>query len=96
MTIAYAALHRTLSYRNDDTGLYAAAFIDGTMFFSRQRPSLYDRQARPIPVREVLPDSVVKIKYRVQKGINWMEAIQLVQEPPQESPFDPILGDGHL
>jgi hypothetical protein len=47
MTIAYAALHRTLRYRNEDTNLFVAAFDDGRMFFSRRQPSLYDRQARP-------------------------------------------------
>jgi hypothetical protein len=88
MTIAFAALRRTLRYRDEDMKLFVAAFEDGTMFFSRRQPRLYDQQARPIPVREVLPDAVVKIRYRVQQRINWMEAVQLVREPSQASPFD--------
>ncbi len=96
MTIAYAALHRTLRYRDEDTKLYVAAFTDGTMFFSRRQPPLYDRQARPVPVREVIPGSYVNIRYLVEKGVNWMEAVQLVQEPHLASPFDPVLDDGHL
>ena len=79
MTIAYAALHRTLRYRDEDTKLFVAAFDDGTMFFSDSQPPLYDRRAQPIPMREVLPGSYVKIKYLSERGINWMEAIQLVR-----------------
>jgi hypothetical protein len=96
MTIAYAAVHRTLRYRDEDTKLFVAAFDDGTIFFSHRQPPLYDRQARPIPIREVLPGSYANIKYSIERGINWMEAIQLVREPSLESPFDPIRDDGHL
>jgi hypothetical protein len=95
MTIAYAALHRTLRYRGEDTKLYVAAFDNGRMFFSRNQPPLYDRQARPIPPKEVLPGSYVNIKFAIERGFNLMEAVQVVREPPQESPFDPILDDGH-
>ena len=96
MTIAYAALHRTLRYRDEDTKLFVAAFADGTMFFGHRQPPLYDRRARPIPPREVLPGSYVNIKYLIDRGINWMEAIQLVQEPSLKSPFDPVPDDGHV
>jgi hypothetical protein len=96
MTIAYAALHRTLRYRDEDTRLYVAAFDDGRMFFSYRQPPLYDRQARPIPAREVLPGSFVNIRFAIERGFNLMEAVQLVREPPQESPFDPVPDDGHL
>jgi hypothetical protein len=96
MTVAYAALHRTMLYRHEDTKLFVAAFDDGQMFFARQQPSLFDRQARPVPPREILPGSYVNVKYLIDRGINWIEAVQLVREPPQESPFDPILDDGHL
>ena len=94
MTIAYAALHRTLRYRNEDTNLFVAAFDDGRMFFGRRQPSLYDRQARPIPLMEVLPGSYVNIKFAIERGFNLMEAVQVVREPSQESPFDPIPDDG--
>jgi hypothetical protein len=96
MTIAYAALHRTLRYRDEDTGLFVAAFDDGRMFFSRRQPPLYDRQAERIPVREVLAGSYVNIKHKIERGINLMEAVQLVREPSQEHPFDPVPDDGHL
>lgn len=96
MTIAYAALHERLRYRGDDTGLFVAAFDDGQMFFSRRQPPLYDRQARPIPAREVLPGSYVNIKYAIERGLRLMEAVQVVTEPARDSPFDPVPDDGHL
>jgi hypothetical protein len=96
MTIAYAALHRTRRYRNEDTNLFVAAFDDGRMFFGRRQPSLYDRQARPIPLMEVLPGSYVNIKFAIERGFNLMEAVQVVREPSQEAPFDAIPDDGHL
>ncbi len=96
MTIAYAALHRTLRYRDEDTKLFVAAFEDRTMFFSDRQPPIYDRHARPIPVREILPGSYVNVRFAKRRGVNWMEAVQLVREPLQESPFDPIPDDGHL
>ena len=66
------------------------------MFFSRRQPSLYDRQARPLPVREVLPGSYVNIKFVIERDFNLMEAVQVVREPPLDSPFDPVPDDGHL
>jgi hypothetical protein len=96
MTIAYAALHRTLRYRGDDTCLYVAAFADGEMFFSRRPPALYDRHAKPIPAREVLPGSYANIRYAIERGVNLMEAVQVVTEPPQDFPFDPVPDDGHM
>jgi hypothetical protein len=96
MTIAYAALHERLRYRGENTGLYVAAFEDGRMFFSHRQPPLYDRQARPIPTREVLPGSYVNIKFAIERGFNLMEAVQAVTEPIQDSPFDPVPDDGHL
>lgn len=92
MTIAYAAVHRTLRYRNENTKLYVATLEDGSRFFARHPPDLYDRQACPTPMREVLPGSYVNIRYLVEHGINWMEAVQIVREPSQPSPFDPIAG----
>ena len=96
MTIAYAALHRTLRFRDEDTNLFVAAFDDGRMFFSRRQPPLYDRQARSIPAREVLPGSNVNIKFAIERDSSLMEAVQVVREPPLESPFDPVPDDGHL
>jgi hypothetical protein len=96
MTIAYAALHRTLRYRDEDTKLYVAAFEDGRMFYSRHQPPLYDRRARPVPPQEVLPGSYVNIRYAIEQGVNRMKAAQLVREPRQDFPFDPVPDDGHL
>ena len=96
MTIAYAALHRTLRFRDEDTNLFVAAFVDGQTFFSRRQPPVYDRQARPIPAREVLPGSYVNIRFAIARGFNLMEAVQVVREPPQVAPFDTIPDDGHL
>jgi hypothetical protein len=98
MTIAYAALHTTLRYRDEDTNLFVAAFDDGRMFLSRRQPPLYDRKARPVAPREVLPGSYVNIRYAVERGVKLMEAVQVVNEPRQDSPFDPVPldDDGHL
>ena len=96
MTIAFAAIDRKLRYRGEDTGLYVATLTDGTMFLSRLPPKLYDSAARPIPLREVIPNSYVYVRYQERRGRKWMEAIQLVREPEVESPFPPILDDGHL
>jgi len=62
MTVAYAAVHRTLRYRDEDTKLSVTALDGGQMFFSYRQPALYDRQAQPIPAREVVPGSYVNIK----------------------------------
>jgi len=46
MTVAFAAIHERLRYRDEDTGLHVLSFIDGTTFFSRRQPKLYDAGAR--------------------------------------------------
>jgi hypothetical protein len=96
MTVAFAAVHQTLRYRDEDTGLYVCAFDDGTTFFSRRQPPLYDAAARRIPSREVIPGTYVNVRYSELHKQKLMEAIQLVREPVEEPPFPPILGDGHL
>lgn len=96
MTVAFAALHQRLRYRGEDTKLYALAFEDRTMFFARHQPPLYDSAANRIAPREVLPGSRVNVSYRRERGINRLEAIQLVRVAEDESPFDPVLDDGHL
>jgi hypothetical protein len=96
MTVAFAALHRRLLYRGEETTLYAVALEDGTMFFSRHQPPLYDKAARLIAPREVLPGSYVNVRYREERGRKWMEAVQVVKTAEDQSPFDPILDDGHL
>jgi hypothetical protein len=97
MTVAYAALHRTLTYRGEDTGLYVAAFDDGTLFFSRHQPPLYDAAAKRIEPREVLPGSYINVRYREKNHRNWMEAVQLVRLAEDDCPFDPVVpDDGHL
>ena len=96
MTVAYAALHRTLRYRGEDTNLHVVAFEDRTMFFSRQQPKFFDSLAKPITPREVPPGSYVNVRYHIERGVNRMVAIQIVRQPEEEAPFDPILDDGHL
>jgi hypothetical protein len=96
MTIAYAALHRPLVYRGEDTRLYGLAFEDGQTFVSRRQPSLYDRHAQPVLLREVLPGSKVNVSFIVEEGIKRMLAVQLVSEATEQVPFDPIPDDGHL
>jgi hypothetical protein len=96
MTVAFAAIHQSLRYRGEDTKLYVAAFDDGTMFVSRRQPALYDALARMIAQREVPPGSYVNVRYHEERGINRMDAIQLVRLPEEEPPFDPVPDDGHL
>ena len=96
MTITFAAVHRTLHYRGEDTGLYVVAFDDCTTFFSRRQPPLYDAAARQMSPREVLPGSFVYVRYREHLGRKLIDAIQLVREPEEDPPFDPVLDDGHL
>ena len=97
MTVAFAAIHRTLQYRGEDTGLYFVAFTDGTTFFSRRQPRLYDAAAHPIAPREVIPETYVYVRYHERRGRKRMEAIRLVRLPADEPPpFDPIIDDGHL
>jgi hypothetical protein len=96
MTIAFAAVHQTLRYRDEDTGLYVVAFTDGTTFISRRQPRLYDATARQIPTREVIPGAYAYVRYSEHQKRKLMEAIQLVREPDEEPPFDPVPDDGHL
>ena len=96
MTVACAALHRTLRDRGEDTGLYVLAFTDGTMFFSRRQPKLYDAGARPVSSRELLPGTYVNVRYSEYQRRKLMEAVQLVRPPPEEElPFKPVLDDWH-
>jgi hypothetical protein len=96
MTVAFAALHQRLRYKGEDTKLYALAFDDGIMFFSASQPKLYDRMAKPIPPREVLPGTYLNVRYRQERGINRMEAVQVVRSVEDAPPFDPVPDDGHL
>jgi hypothetical protein len=96
MTIAFAAVHQRLRFRGEDTKLYGVAFDDGTMFLSASQPKLYDRMAKPIPPREVLPGSYVNVSYRRVLGVNRMEAVQVIRFAEDDCPFDPIVDDGHL
>jgi hypothetical protein len=91
VTIAFAATHRTLSYRGEDTRLHVVAFEDGTVFFSRQQPRLYDASAKPIDSRELVAGTSVIVRYHERKGRKWMAAIQLVRVPAEEPPFGPIM-----
>jgi hypothetical protein len=94
MTIAYAALHKRLRYRGEDTKLYVAAFDDGTTFFSCRRPPLYDAMAKLIPQREVPPGSYVNVRYHEERGINRLDAVQIVRLAEEKPPFDPVPDDG--
>ena len=96
MTIAFAAIHRTLAYQGRDTGLHVVAFDDGSTFFSHRQPPLYDAMARPISPREIPPGSRVNVRYRDERGRKLMEAIQILLLAEDPSPFDPVLDDGHL
>jgi len=90
LILAFAAVHQRLRYRGEDTSLYAAAAEDGTMFFSRHQPKLYDRMAIPMATREIPPGSRIRIQFFEKDGINWMEAIQVVCLAEDGAPFEPV------
>ena len=94
MTIAFAAVHQRLRFRGEDTKLYGVAFDDGTMFLSASQPKLYDRMAKPIPPREVLPGSYVNVSYRRVLGVNRMEAVQVIRFAEDDAAGFPDR-DGH-
>jgi hypothetical protein len=96
VTVAFAAVHRTLNYRGEDTGLFVMSFDDGTTFISRRQPRLYDASARAIASREIVPGTYVNVRYSEHQKRKLLEAIQLVREPEEEPPFRPIPEDGHL
>lgn len=88
--VAFAALHRTLAYRGEDTGFYVIAAPDGTMFFSHRQPSLYNSLARSMPMHEIPPGSVVNVRYHIEDGIGKIDAVQIVHEPEPDCPFEPV------
>lgn len=88
-TVVYAALHRTLRYRGEDTGLYAAALEDGTTFFGRRQPALYDAEAAPISPCEVATGSRVRVRYYEEHGRKMMVAVQVVRLAQEAAPFSP-------
>jgi hypothetical protein len=90
--IAFAAVHQRLRWRGEDTSLYGIAFVDGTMFFARRQPPVFDARAKKIGAGEILPGSTVNVRYRVDGRVNWLEAIQIVQFAEEESPFMPMMG----
>jgi len=96
MTVAFAALHMRLRYRGEETRQFALAFEDRTMFFSPHKPPLYDAAAKRIASREVLPGSYVNVRYHRERDINWIDAVQVVRLAEDQSPFDPVVDDGHL
>jgi hypothetical protein len=62
MTVAFAAVHNTLRYRGEDTGLFVVSFDDGTTFISRRQPRLYDASARPRAWREIFSGTKVNLR----------------------------------
>jgi hypothetical protein len=96
MTVAFACVHQRLRYRGQDTGLHVLSFNDGTTFFSRRQPALYDATAKLLAQREVPPGSFVNVRYRKERGVNWIHAVQIVRLAEEEPPFDRVPDDGHL
>ena len=60
------------------------------MFFSRRQPSLYNSLARSMPMHEILPGSVVNVRYHIEDGIRKIDAVQIVHEPEPDCPFEPV------
>ena len=69
---------------------------DGTTFFARCQPPLYDALAKQLAQREVPPGSLVNVRYHEERGIYWMHAVQVVRLNEEDPPFDPVPDDGHL
>jgi hypothetical protein len=60
------------------------------VFLARRQPDLYDRNAQSITSREILPGSVVRVRYHEGDGVRWMEAVQIVRLAEDQLPFDPV------
>lgn len=69
---------------------YMLAFTDGRVFLARHVPDFYDRNAKRILSREILPGSTVRVRYEESDGVRWMSAIQIIALAEAQSPFDPI------
>lgn len=89
--IAFAAVHQRLRWQGEDTSFFGVAFDDGTMFLSRRRPPVYDARAKKIASTEIPSGSTVKVRYRVEGRINWLDAIQIVSVAEEECPFTPVM-----
>jgi hypothetical protein len=57
---------------------------------------LYDAMAKLLPRGEVQPGSYVNVRYHNERGVNLMDAVQVVRLAEEEAPFDPVPHDGHL
>ncbi len=90
MTVAFSALHRHLLFRGEDTGLHVLALDDGTMFFNRVSPRLFDRDGKRIMMQEFLAGDYVRVKYLEKGGIKKMDAVQIVEQAADDCPFDPV------
>ena len=88
--MAFAALHRTLSYRGEDTGLFVIAGQDGSEFFSRKKPALFDSMAKPVAAREILPGSIINVRFQFRPEYRQIEAVQIVTETAPPCPFEPV------
>lgn len=88
--MAYAALHRTVFYGGEDTGLFVVAGDDGSRFFARRQPPFFDAKARPTSAREILPGSVINVQFGPTPRYRQINAVQIVSEAEPVCPFQPV------
>ena len=85
--IAFSALQERLRWRGTTTSFFGIGFDDGSMFLSRRPPTVYDAHNKKLGAMEIPARSYVKVSYRANGKVNWLEAIQLVEVAEEESPF---------
>jgi hypothetical protein len=90
--VAIGASHRKITYRGELWPFYMLALTDSRVFLARHAPVLYDRNAQRVPRIELLPGTVVRIRFEEIGRVRWMSAIQIIQsaDDPDWCPFDPV------
>jgi hypothetical protein len=92
--VAFACIHRKLRWRGESTGYFVLAFQDGAVFLSRHTVSLVDAYSKPVRrAVEIPPGSEARVRWRGDRGIRWMTAIQIVRlNDDDQNLFEPVEG----
>lgn len=79
-TVAFACVHQRLFWRGEATPYFALALQDETVFLSRHPVKLVDASGYALRHSvEITPGSEVRVRWRADKAIRWMAAVQIVR-----------------
>lgn len=94
--VAYACVHQELRLRGKSMGYYVLVLQDESVFFSKRPVKLVDGSNKLIPAAvEITPDSEVRVRYGVDRGIRRMTAVQIVRlHDGDQGAFEPVEGEG--